>query len=346
MTSETLPGTLRGYVLARRPDSTPTADDMRIVETPTPELDAGHILVRNRWLSIDASLRLRMTPSPSPYLTPYDVGGALDGWAVGDVVWSESARYPVGSTVVHYGGWRDYAHLDATLEGWTAPRIVSISPTRPANVYLGALGPNGLTSWAGLTQAAGLRDGDVVFVSAAAGSVGMLAVQIARLRGHRVIGSAGSPSKVRYLVDELGADAAFDYRTETPTDALARLAPDGIDVYFDNVGGAQLDAALNSMRPGGRIALCGAIADYNASEDERVGIKHLFKATERGLNLRGFLARMYADHWAQFESEVAAYLDAGRLVYPETVTDGLDSAHDAFLGLLSGTNIGKTLVRL
>jgi NADPH-dependent curcumin reductase CurA len=189
-----------------------------------------------------------------------------------------------------------------------------------------------------------LRDGDVVFVSAAAGAVGNLAVQIAKLRGHDVIGSAGSSAKVGFLREQLGCDHAFCYRDGDITELLRAAAPDGIDVYFDNVGGDHLEAALDALRPRGRVALCGAISDYNRAE--AVGPRNLFNAVAKGLTLRGFLARMYADQMEPFRQEMRSWLKAGRIVYPETVFEGLQQAPRALAAQLAGENVGKVLVRL
>jgi NADPH-dependent curcumin reductase CurA len=343
--SPSIPKQLRGVTLARRPNGMPSQDDFAIVETSYSGLDADEILVRNEWFSIDASIRLRMQPTPSPYLAPYNISDNFDGWAIGRVVESKSPGFAVGDYVFHYLGWRDYARISTAQTGWGAPRLVQVDATTTPNFYLGALGVSGLTSWAGLLHVAQIREGDIVYISAAAGAVGVMAVQIAKLLGHTVIGSTGSAEKVRYVTEELGADAAFDYHDESIADGLARLAPDGIDLYFDTVGGDHLDAALDAMRPDGRIALCGAISDYNSTDDEKYGVKHLFKATERGLTLRGFLARMYADKWDDFHRDASRWLASG-MVYPETVVDGLDAAPQALIGLLRGSNIGKVLVRM
>jgi NADPH-dependent curcumin reductase CurA len=345
MRTTAVPTLLRAFALGRRPRGVPTLGDFALVESKYNGLEAGQILVRNEWFSVDASMRLRMTATQSPYLTPYAPGDLLDGWAVGRVVETCADEFEVGAYVFHYAGWRNYAVLPTGPAGWVAPRKVVVSQTTRPEHYLGVLGPSGLTSWAGLIHAGELRDGDVVYVSAAAGAVGSLAIQIARLLDHRVIGSAGSDEKARYVTEYLKADGAFNYRRESVSAGLHRLASNGIDLYFDNVGGDHLDAALEAMRPAGRIVLCGAIADYNANEESRPGIKHLFKATERGLTLRGFLARMYADQWDEFHRNVSAWLAEGKLFYPETVVDGLESAPQALINLFEGANIGKTLIR-
>lgn len=343
--SESIPDRFRVFVLSRMPRGAPVVDDVTLVEIPPTPLRPGDFLVRNEYFSVDASMRRRMSLTPSAYLPPYRIGAELDGWAVGPVVSTRSSRFAVGDWVLHYLGWRDYAHLRSDDVGWTSPRRVAVDGTRPPETYLGPLGPSGLTSWAGLLLVAELRDDDVVFVSAAAGAVGSLAVQMAKRLGHRVIGSAGTDEKVHYVTTQLGADAAFNYRTEPVRAALNRLAPAGLDVYFDNVGAGHLDAALAVMRPGGRIALCGSIADYNA-DGERAGIKNLFAATERGLTLRGFLARMYADRWDDFQADVSAWLTERSIRFPVHIRGGLPSAPEALIDLLAGGNIGKTMIRL
>ncbi|MDJ0111407.1 NADP-dependent oxidoreductase, partial [Rhodococcus erythropolis] len=245
--------------LASRPNGWPTSENFATAEVELPELEDGQILVRNIAISVDPYMRGRMNDVKS-YLPPFQVGAPLDGGAVGEVVESKSADRAVGDVVVHGLGWREYAILDGSA---VTPADTSIAP---ATAYLGALGMTGLTAYAGLTAVAEFKEGDTVFVSGAAGAVGSLVGQIAKLLGaKRVIGSAGSPAKVARLL-ELGFDAAFDYHDGPITELLAAAAPDGIDVYFDNVGGEHLEAAIDAMNQGGRIALCGAIAQYNTTE--------------------------------------------------------------------------------
>jgi hypothetical protein len=214
-----------------------------------------------------------------------------------------------------------------------------------ASDYLGVLGAAGLTAYAGLIHVAGLRDGDTVWVSAAAGSVGSLAVQLAKARGHRVVGSAGSPEKVRYLLDELGADAAFDHRAGSVADLLREAAPDGIDVYFDNVGGDHLEAALGALRKSGRVALCGMVSQYQM-EEPPPGARNLMLAVTNELTIRGFRVSGLASLVPEMTRELAALVRAGRLRSRETVVDGLANAPAALAGLLRGANTGKTLVRI
>jgi NADPH-dependent curcumin reductase CurA len=264
---------------------------------------------------------------------------------VGEVVESRSDRFAVGDHVLHRLGWRDYAVLGATSAGRTAPERIEVSDSTPARAYLGPLGWVGLTSYVGLLDVAELRRDDVVFVSGAAGAVGSLAVQIAKLKGHRVIGSAGSADKVAFVRTELGADDAFCYRDGPVAQLLRDAAPDGIDVYFDNVGGDHLEAALDALRTAGRIALCGAISTYNATAPVP-GPANLFNAVAKGLTLRGFLARMYAHRMADFRAEMRGWLSEGRIVYRETLFTGLEEAPRGLIALLRGENVGKVLVEV
>lgn len=342
----TAPSVIRAISLARHPHGVPKIDDFEASETPYGGLENHQLLVKNEWFSVEAVLRRRLDPGDSPYLSPLSVGDRLDGWAVGRVVDSRADGFTAGQYVFHSKGWRDYAVLDAAEPSWTSPRVIPVDAEQRPEYFLGALGPSGLTSWAGLLKVGQLTGNDIVYISAAAGAVGSLAVQIAKLKGHRVVASVGSAEKVRFVIEELGADAAFNYRTEGLAAGLQRVAPEGVDLYFDNVGGDHLDAALDVMRPGGRVALCGAISTYNIAKSGQPGVKNLFKAIEHGLTLRGFLARNYIDLMPQFRREVSEWLGDGRLAYPENVIAGLDAAPAGFIGMLRGENIGKTLVRL
>jgi NADPH-dependent curcumin reductase CurA len=331
--------------LRARPHGHPRERDFEIVEVPTPAPAAGELLVRNTWMSIDPSTRIRMDAGDSNYLPPFALGSALESWAVGEVVESRADGFGAGDHILHPLGWREYALLRAGGPGRTAPTRIDIDETTPDRAYLGPLSWVGLTSYVGLLNVAELRDDDVVFISAAAGAVGNLAVQIAKLRGHVVIGSAGTAAKVDFLLHELGCDAAFCYRDGDVGELLRAAAPDGIDVYFDNVGGTHLEAALELLRPRGRVAICGAISDYNRSGGA-VGPSNLFNAVAKGLTLRGFLARMYADQMDAFRREMRGWLASGRIVYPETLVSGLDAAPGALIAQLAGENVGKVLVSI
>lgn len=336
--------TTRMVVLVDRPEegATPSPSGFRIEERTVPDLAEGQVLVRNAYMSVDPSMRGRLTQSEKHYTTNFTIGEPLDGSAIGRVIASRAASIPVGAAVRHRLGWREHAVVRAD-----DPQVSVVDERiAPLPTWLGVLGQTGFTAYAGLLRTAEFRPGDAVFVSGAAGAVGSAAGQIARLLGaSRVVGSAGSADKCRLLVDTLGFDDAFDYRTEKPGDGLRRVAPDGIDVYFDNVGGAQLVAALDHLRVNGRVALCGQISQFdpaNAGND----MGHLLQAVLKRLTLRGFIVRDHEDLRPRFEEQVGGWLRSGELVAEETIVDGLDHAVDAFIGMLRGANVGKMLVRL
>jgi NADPH-dependent curcumin reductase CurA len=340
-----LPTRAREGRLAARPAGGVRESDLCVVDADLPPRRDGDVVVRNTWMSVDPSIRLRMDAGASEYLPPFELGRPLEGWAVGKVVESRAAGFAVGDHVLHQLGWREYAVVPADGGGRAAPECIDVGDATPARAYLGPLSWVGLTSYVGLLDVAELRDGDVVFVSGAAGAVGSLVVQIAKLLGHVVIGSAGSREKVGYVLDVLGADAAFCYRDGDVRELLRAAAPDGIDVYFDNVGGPHLEAALDALRPGGRVALCGAISAYDA-DGPVPGPSNLFDAVTKGLTLRGFLARMYAHRMAPFRDDMRRWLAEGLVVYPEQVYEGIEQAPRALIDLLAGRNVGKVLVRL
>jgi NADPH-dependent curcumin reductase CurA len=274
------------------------------------------------------------------YTPPFALGEPLDGGAVGEVVASESEDLAVGETVQHQLGWREHAVLDARHA-----RRIDTSDV-PASAYLGVLGMPGMTAYAGLVRIAEVKDGDTVFVSGAAGAVGSLAGQIARNLGvSRVIGSAGSQEKIGYVVDELGFDAAFDYHDGSVARQLRHHAPEGLDVYFDNVGGDHLEGAIANMKDFGRIAMCGAIAQYNATE-AAPGPRNMWLVVTRRLRLQGFIVTDHNDLAKEYLTRASAWIREGRLRFKETYVEGLDHAVDAFLDMHRGANIGKMLVRL
>ncbi|MEV7231768.1 NADP-dependent oxidoreductase [Polymorphospora sp. NPDC051019] len=325
--------------LASRPAGRAGADNFAVVEVPVPEPGPGQLLVRNVVMSVDPYMRGRMNDVKS-YVPPFRVGAVLDGGAVGEVVATGAGtRRQRGELVLHGLGWREYAVVDDASARPVDPELA------PPSAYLGALGMPGLTAYAGLVDVAGLKPGETVFVSGAAGAVGSLAGQIAKLRGAaRVVGSAGSAAKVQRLY-ELGFDAAFDYHDGPVRESLAAAAPDGIDVYFDNVGADHLEAALSALRVHGRVAMCGAIAQYDTDEPPAAP-RNLALAIGKRLTLRGFLVSDHDHLRDEFVAEVGGWLRGGELRYDETVVDGLENAPAAFLGLLRGDNLGKMLVRL
>ncbi|MCX4526473.1 MULTISPECIES: NADP-dependent oxidoreductase [unclassified Streptomyces] len=340
MTTTATPRTVsREIRLASRPVGAPASGNFALVTTEVPAPAEGQILVRNTWMSVDPYMRGRMDDAPS-YIPPFALGAALEGSAVGEVIASRDAAVPVGSTVSHFLGWREYAVLDAA-----AATVVDTGIATPAD-YLGPLGTTGLTAYAALTRTAPVKEGDVVFVSAAAGAVGSVAGQLARQLGaSRVIGSAGGPHKTRKLLDVFGYDAAIDYRQGDLPGQLAQAAPEGIDVYLDAVGGDHLQAAIGAVRQGGRIAMVGAISGYNASAPAP-GPDNLFRAAAREATLRGMLVSSHFDLFPEWIGKAASWLADGTLRTEETVTEGIEHAPDAFLGVLTGANTGKMLVRL
>jgi NADPH-dependent curcumin reductase CurA len=326
--------------LINRPVGWPTQDDFRTVTVELPDLGPDQVRVANEFTSVDPYMRGRMNDVKS-YIPPFVLGETMTGGAVGRVVESTSASHPVGSVVVHDLGWRDVAQGDAA-----AFRVVDEIPGVSISAYLGILGLTGLTAYVGLLHIAHLKPGDSVFISGAAGAVGTAAGQIARLEGaSRVIGSAGSAEKVALLTDRYGYDAAFDYKQAPVREQLRGLAGDGIDVYFDNVGGDHLEAALDVLRTGGRAALCGAISAYNATE-RTPGPDNLVNIISRGLTLQGFTLGNYTHLFPEFAAKMGPWLASGDVVHDETVVDGIENSVDAFLQLMHGANVGKMLVKV
>jgi NADPH-dependent curcumin reductase CurA len=318
-----------------------------VVDVDLPAPGPGQVLVRNTWTSVDPGLRLRLRPSaPEGYFASFDLHRPMDGiLTVGEVVASAAEGFQAGDTVWHAQGWRSHALVDAgaqVMNGIGTLRVLDTVDT-PPQWYLGPLGAMGITAYSGLAVADALGGGERIWISAAAGAVGALATQIAVQLGHRVIASAGTDDKVRWLVAEAGVEAAFNYRTEPPREALPRHAPEGIDVYFDNVGGDHLEAALDAMRMFGRIALCGSISDY---ESTPVGPRNLFLATAKHLTLTGFRGSLHLDLLDEMQRRVGDWLRGGAITYHETVYDGLELAPRALADMLAGRTVGKTLVRL
>jgi hypothetical protein len=329
----------REWQLVRRPHGEPVDGDFRLVSGTRPDPAPGEVVVATIAMSVDPYMRGRMNATKS-YAPSWELGATMIGGAIGQVVASRSDDVPEGAIVLHGLGWRDVAVLPAAHVS-----VVQPLPGLPLSLYLGVLGMPGLTAWAGLFRLAAFQPGDAVFVSGAAGAVGSLVGQFARLRGaSRVVGSAGTPEKVAWL-GSLGFDAAFDYHDGAVADLLAGAAPDGIDVFFDNVGGEHLEAAIGAFRMHGRAALCGSISSYNAVSAPP-GPRNLGLIVGKRLSLRGFIVGDHADLRPEFVSAVSGWLTDGSLVARETVVEGLDSAVDAFRSLLSGGNTGKMVVRL
>ena len=329
----------REWRLAARPVGEPKPTDFEMAEVEVEEPGDGQVLVRNLVMSVDPYMRGRMNDVES-YVPPFQLGQPLDGGAVGEVVASGSDQHAVGDLVLHGLGWRDWA-----LGPAKAFKVLPREDAVPPSAWLGVLGMPGLTAYAGLFEVAGMREGETVFVSGAAGAVGSLVGQLVKMRGGTVIGSAGSAEKVAWLREELGFDAAFNYKDGKVSRLLREAAPDGIDVYFDNVGGDHLEAAIGSLKVHGRIAVCGMIALYNATEPPPAP-RNLSLFIGKRLTMRGLLVRDHGHLQPQFLDEVGGALREGRLTVRETVVDGLDNAPAAFLGLLRGQNTGKMVVRI
>ncbi|HYN28469.1 MAG TPA: NADP-dependent oxidoreductase [Dermatophilaceae bacterium] len=325
--------------LVSRPVGWPAPEDFELAGSEVPPLADGQLRVRNVVMSVDPYMRGRMSDAKS-YVAPYALGEAMQGGAVGVVEQSRADGFAVGDHVLHGLGWREVAVLDSG-----AARVVDVS-VAPASAHLGVLGMTGLTAYAGLTRVARLAPGDVVFVSGAAGAVGSVVGQVARALGaSRVVGSAGSAEKVRHVVEELGFDAAFDYHDGPVSRQLREAAPDGIDVYFDNVGGEHLEAAVGALRRGGRIAICGAISVYNATEPAP-GPRNLARLIQTRGRIEGFLVGDHGDLAGEYAERAAQWLADGTLQSRETAVDGIENAVEAFLGVLRGDNTGKMVVRL
>src|SRR5688572_10825822 len=328
--------TTRAWHLKSRPTGLPTTDNFELKDAPLPDLEDGWIRVDNHWLSVDPYMRGRMNDVKS-YVPPFQLGEPMQGGAVGKVVESRSPHFKEGETVFHMQGWREAA-------AGPAERFNKL-PALPVedHQWLGNLGLTGATAYFGLLRVAEAKEGDIVFVSAAAGAVGSAVVQIAKARGMTVIGSAGGADKCAW-VTELGADAALDYKAGPIVKQLVAAAPKGIDVYFDNVGGDHLDAAFAAARQQARFAICGMIEDYNT------GSNHAFRFITRviaaRIMMKGFIYTDYLPEMADFYRDMGGWIAEGKVKSRETIREGIESAPEAFLDLFRGANTGKMLVRL
>ncbi|MCG9890329.1 MAG: NADP-dependent oxidoreductase [Thermosynechococcaceae cyanobacterium MS004] len=318
----------------------PTPANFALAQTQLEPLQDGQILVRNLYMSVDPYMRGRMNAGKS-YVPPFELGKPMSGGAVGEVVESRAKEFKPGEAVTSSYGWREYFIA-------TPQELHPVSrDLQPLSVYLGALGMTGMTAWAGLNLV-DVKAGDIIFISGAAGAVGSVAGQLAKLRGCEVIGSAGSLEKVKFLREECGFDIAFDYKSSPIIPVIEQLnlaALNGIDVYFDNVGGEMLEAALSALRVHGRIIACGGISSYNA-EMPKPGPTNLFNMTTKRLTMKGLIVGDWLEQQGEFEREVGGYFRAGKLKNKETVVTGLEHAVSAFVGLFEGKNIGKMVVKL
>lgn len=331
--------TSREVRLKSRPVGLPVAGNFEIATVTLPDPAAGEVQVRNSWMTVDPYMRGRMNDVKS-YSPPFALGEAMQGGAVGEVIASNDPSFQVGDLVQSNYGWREAYNAQASM----VQKLNTFG--LPPQAFLGVAGMPGMTAYAGLLRIAALKEGDVVFVSAASGAVGSVVCQIAKIKGHKVIGSAGGPEKVKFLKEELGVDVAIDYKaTPNLMKALEDAAPEGIDVYFENVGGEHLEAALNSARPFGRFALCGMISMYNATTPPP-GPRNIALAVGKQLRLEGFIVSNHYDMLPSFHKDLAEWHAAGKIKWKETVLEGIDQAPEAFLKLFSGENFGKMLVKL
>jgi NADPH-dependent curcumin reductase CurA len=330
--------TSREIRLASRPDGAPVPENFELAEVALPEPGEGEILVRNEYLSVDPYMRGRMREVKS-YVPSFEVGKVMSGGAVGEVVASNGGKFEEGAWVQGLDGWRE--HYVSNGDG-----LFPVDPDiAPVSTALGVLGMPGLTAYVGVLDIGQAKEGETMFVSGAAGAVGSTAGQIARLKGLRVVGSAGSAEKIDWLTGELGFDAAFDYHDGDLGSQLREHCPKGIDVYFDNVGGDHLSAALARMRVHGRVALCGAVSQYN-EEAPPPGPDNFISTLVNRLNIRGFIIMDHFDRLRDFLAEVGPWVASGELKYRETVVEGIENMPNAFIGLLEGENIGKMLVKV
>ncbi|MEU4113025.1 NADP-dependent oxidoreductase [Kitasatospora sp. NPDC028055] len=328
--------TARAVHLVSRPSGAPSAENFAFVDVTLPALAAGEALVENLYQSVDPYMREEMDEGG------WQLHAPLEGRTLGRVVESRADALPVGALVFHRQAWRTHSVVTAERAD-LLPDFAGV----PLSAHLSILGGTGLSAWVGLTRIARLQPGETLFVSAAAGGVGTAAGRIARLLGAgRIIGSAGSPAKVAHLTGHLGFDAAFDYHDGPIADRLREAAPDGLHVYLDNVGGAHLEGAISAMRDHGRIAWCGAVAQYNNPLDPPPAPRNLYEVVGRSLRLEGFLVRNHLDARPELYDFAVPHLRSGALVPDETVVDGFDHVVDAFLGMLRGANTGKMLVRI
>ncbi|GJL94518.1 MAG: NADP-dependent oxidoreductase [Hyphococcus sp.] len=336
--------TAKAIFLKEYPNGMPQPDQFELRDIDAPSPGAGEMLCRTVWMSVDPYMRGRMRPDIVSYIPPFSLDAPLEGGAVSQVVESNVDGFAPGDYIVDFlGGWK--SHYLSKGE-----RTQKVDPNMaPLSAYLGVLGMPGMTAWAGVTQILEPKEGETIFVSGAAGAVGSVVCQLGKAKGCRVIASAGSPEKCDWLVKEAGVDVALNYKDYKNagelTKALSEAAPKGIDCYFENVGGMHLEAALNCIAFGGRMALCGMISVYNNNEPEP-GPPNLTNMIGRGVMARGFIVSEYIDKAMEFAMEVAPLLAAGKVKFQESKYDGIDKAPEAFIGLFKGENFGKAVVRV
>lgn len=329
----------RQYYLASRPEGEPTAENIPSRDVPLPPLGAGEVRMRNLFISLDPAIRGWMSDEPN-YIEPIALGDAVRASVIGRVVESNSDNFAVGDVAMTMGGWEAFTTLPAE-----ALNKLDESMGIPLSNFLGVLGPTGLTAYFGLLEIGQPKAGETVLVSAAAGAVGSVVGQIAKMQGCRVVGMAGSEEKCAWLTDDLGFDAAINYKTcGDYSEAIAKACPDGVDVYFDNVGGEILDGALSCMNKFGRVAVCGWIASYNAQELPH--LKNLWQLVAESVTIRGFVVLDFLDRFPEGIGQLVEWLMAGKLQFKEEIVDGLDNVLPTFMKLFDGSNQGKLVLRL
>ena len=327
----------RQVLLASRPQGWVREENFRIVDAPVPDPGPGEVLVRGEWLSLDPYMRGRMNEAKS-YAAPVEIGQVMVGQVVGEVLESRDPAFSVGDKVLASLGWQLYGVAAAkSLRKIDASRV-------PVTYYLGVLGMPGMTAWFGLSEIAKPKGGETLVVSAASGAVGSVVGQLARIAGCRVVGIAGGKAKCAYVVDELGFDASIDYKADDVLQRLRETCPDGVDVYFENVGGALLDALLAVMNRFSRIVICGLVAEYNATEP--YGYKRLRSILVNRIRMQGMLVFDWEARYGEALEALGGHLAAGKLKYRESIVEGIDNAPKGLIGLLRGENFGKQLVRL
>ena len=331
-------------LLDNRPTGDAVASNFKLVSTPTPALQDGQVLVQHHYLSLDPYMRGRMNDAKS-YVLPQPLGEVMGGGTAGEVVESKNPKFSVGDKVVGMGGWQQYSVVDASQPGVMLRKVDTAHI--PLSAYLGAVGMPGVTAWYGLTKICEPKAGETVVVSAASGAVGSVVGQLAKTRGCRAVGLAGGPEKCRYVVEELGFDACIDYKAHPDAkslyNALKEATPDGVDCYFENVGGPIFDAVLSRMNAFGRIAVCGMIAGYDG---QPLPLAQPQLILTNRLKVQGFIVSEHMEHWPTALTELGTLLATGKLQFRESVAQGIENAPQAFLGLLKGKNFGKQLVKL
>jgi NADPH-dependent curcumin reductase CurA len=331
--------TNRKFTLAARPVGMPKPSDFKLVEEPVPTPGDGEMIVKALYISVDPYMRGRMNDAKS-YAAPVPIGGVMVGGVVGQVIESKNSKFKIGDIVQGEFGWQEYALSNGQGVRKIDPSIAPISTA------IGILGMPGLTAYFGLLDIGQPKPGETVVVSGAAGAVGMAVGQIAKIKGCRVIGIAGSDEKVKYIVDELGFDGAFNYKTtKNYVEKLKELCPNGIDVYFDNVGGPITDAVIPLLNVKARLAICGQISQYNVEKPEQ-GPRWLWALIVKQARVEGFLVFQFFDRFTAAAAEMAGWIKEGKLKYREDIVEGFDNLPQAFIGMLQGDNLGKRLVKV